>query len=57
MAVYYVGYGKAPYTQKTFTKWADAVKFIKELIDAGSVIHSISKCWSEGCTGELNVDS
>ena len=48
--VYSVWYDKVPFKQKIFAMWTDASKFIKEQIDAGFIIHSVHKEWTESNT-------
>lgn len=47
MKQYSVYYGTVPYQQRVFRNYADASKFIKQQLDAGVAIRSVSKEESE----------
>lgn len=43
MKQYSVNYGAVPYQQRSFRNYADASAFIKQQLDAGVTIRSVSK--------------
>lgn len=44
---YVVHYGSVPYPSKSFSSFAEASAFIKETLDAGQQIHSVSKEYTD----------
>lgn len=42
MKQYVVNYGAAPYQQRSFRNYADASAFIKQQLDLGTIVRSVS---------------
>lgn len=47
MKQYTVNYGEVPYQQRSFRNYADASAFIKQQLDLGMIVRSVSKEESE----------